>query len=169
MKIFVFTVALFCSVLVAQEMKWKHFKLKSSNLNGWNVKEYPGGSSWDDAKNEWCSCAALYFFKNWKNKKLCVLVYPTLYSLDSAKYHYAGAMKFIPVEKYEQIRNKNFSFKKERSEWNNGSGKKFDAIRYTARKEKTTYIIYTWAETPEMMDPDTEKELYALVNSLEPL
>lgn len=158
----------FAITLQSQEVKWKHFKLKSNNLNGWNVREYPGNKNWEDTKNEWCSCAALYFTKDWNGKKLNVLVYPVAGSSDSIKYLHAGKFVFQPEEKYEQIRNKNFSFRKVKSYFYNSSeNKKVFVIRYLTKPEKHSYLIYTWADNITLMDGDTEKELFSLINSFE--
>lgn len=163
-------ILLFAIRMHSQEVKWKHFKLKSSNLNGWIVKEFPGNKTWDDTKNEWCRCAALYFTKEWNGKKLNILLYPVAGSPDSVKYIHAGKFVFQPEEKFEQIRNKNFSFKKIKSYFYDSSeNKKVFVIRYLTKPEKHAYIIYTWADDVTLMDGDTEKELFLLINTFESL
>ncbi|MCX8081615.1 MAG: hypothetical protein N3F09_10305 [Bacteroidia bacterium] len=167
-RFFTTFIAVFAITLHGQEAKWKHFKLKSTNLGGWVVKEFAGNKTWDDTKNEWCKCAALYFTKSWNGKKLNVLVYPIAASPDSVKYTYAGKFVFQPEEKYEQIRNKNFSFRKTKSYLvHSAENKKYPCIRYITKPEKHSYIIYAWAEDPNLMDGDTEKELFSLINSFE--
>jgi hypothetical protein len=45
----------------------------------------------------------------------------------------------------------------------------YEAIKYKTKIDDHYYIIYTWQENSGMMSPDIEKELFQVVNALEPL
>lgn len=173
MKNVLFLLALaFCIQIQAQTVKSKALKLKYTTPAGWAVSEFGGKDSWDQSGNELCNCSSLHFTKDNKDGKLNVLVYPTTVNgLDSAKRNIVGRMQFVDVEKYDKTRNKNFSFEKRRSNFVNmkTKGKSFEVIRYKAKVDDHYYLIYTWQENMGMMSPNTEKELFEVINNIEPL
>jgi hypothetical protein len=160
-----------CSFAMAQT-KSKILKLKYTAPEGWNVVEFGGPNNWEEPGNALCKCSGLQFTKQNKNGKLSVVVYPsTVSGLDSAKREMVGSMKFMDVEKYDKTKNKFFSFERKRSTFHEvrDNKKMYEAIKYKTKYEDHFYIIYAWQDNMGMMSPDTEKELYQVVNALEPL
>jgi hypothetical protein len=172
MKKFVSLCLIVLCGIVAAQTKSKALKLKYSAPEGWNVVEFGGKDSWDESGNSLCKCSGLQFTKQHKDGKLNVVVYPsTISGLDSSKREGVGAMKFVDVEKYDKTKNKNFSFEKKKSSFNDSKTNKkmYEAIKYKTKIDDHYYIIYTWQENSGMMSPDIEKELFQVVNALEPL
>jgi len=156
----------------AQTVKSKELKLKYTAPEGWNPSEFGGKTSWDEAGNNLCKCSGVMFTKQHKDGKLIVLVYPsTISGLDSLKHDMAGNLKFVDVEKFDKTKNKNFSFEKKKSYFSDikTNKKSYEAIKYKAKVEDHYYLIYTWQESMNMMSPNTEKNLFEVVNALEPL
>jgi hypothetical protein len=164
-------ILVFCSLTVAQT-KSKVLKLKYTAPEGWNVVEFGGKESWDESGNALCKCSGLQFTKQHKDGKLNVVVYPsTISGLDSLKREMVGSMKFVDVEKYDKTKNKNFSFEKKKSYFQDvrANKKMYEVVKYKTKIDDHFYIIYTWQENTGMMSPDIEKELFQVVNALEPL
>ncbi|MCE3225558.1 MAG: hypothetical protein K0S32_109 [Bacteroidetes bacterium] len=156
--------------LTAQTIKSKALKIKYTLPAGWNAEEFGGKTSWEESGNTLCKCSGVSFTKQHKDGKMNVLVYPSTQSgLDSLKRNFAGPLRFENVEKFDKTRNKNFSFEKKRSNFTDKTGKKsFEVIRYFAKVDDHFYIIYTWQENMGAMSPNAEKELYEMVNAIEP-
>jgi hypothetical protein len=172
MKQLLFLVMIGLSVLsTAQTVKSKSLKIKYTLPAGWNAEEAGGKTSWDESGNTLCKCSSVLFTKPGKEGKMNVLVYPsTISGLDSAKRNSAGTLRFENVEKFDKTRNKNFSFEKKKSNFTDKTGKKsYEVIRYLAKVDDHFYIIYTWQESMSPMSPDAEKQLYEMVNAIEPL
>lgn len=167
--LFAFSLAVFCAN--AQEtIKSKPLRLRYTAPAGWTATEFGAKDSWETEGNALCRCSGLLFTKPNKNGKLNVLVYPsTQAGLDSAKRSRVGDLQFQDVEKFEKTRNKNFSFEKRRSSFSSKGSRSYDAIRYYAKVDDHFYIIYTWQDTMSPLEPQTEKELFEVVNALEPL
>ena len=160
-----------CSFATAQT-KSKILKLKYTAPEGWNVEEFGGKANWDEAGNTLCKCSGLYFTKQNKDGKLNVVVYAsTISGLDSSKREMVGSMKFVDVEKFDKTKNKNFSFEKKKSNFQDvkANKKMYEVIKYKTKVEDHFYIIYTWQENMGMMSPNTEKDLFQVVNAVEPL
>ena len=158
--------------LQAQTVKSKALQLKYTTPAGWNAEEFGGKNNWDESGNKLCKCSGLHFTKPKNNGQLNVVVYPsTVNGLDSSKRDMVGNLRFVPVEKYDKTRNKNFSFEKRRSVFEDAKSKNksFEVIRYKAKVEDHFYLFYTWQEKQGAVDPDTEKELFEVINSIEPL
>lgn len=156
----------------SQTVKSKVLKLKYTTPEGWNVEEFGGKTTWDESGNNLCKCSGLLFFKQHKDGKLNVLIYPsTAFGLDSAKRNMVGNLKFVDVEKYDKTRNKVFSFEKRKSNFTEvkTNKKSFEVIKYKTKVDDHYYIIFTWQESLNMMSPNTEKELFEVVNALEPI
>lgn len=171
-----FLIALFVVSLVAglaqKTVKVQALKLKYALPDGWVAEVFAGEEPWEKAQSTYCNCAGILFTKQHSNGALKVMVYPsTVSGLDSTKRNRVGDLHFEKVEKYFKTTNKVFSFEKRVSVFTDvKKGKKAcDAIRYMARPEKITYIIYTWQENNLAMDPKTERELFEMVNALEPM
>lgn len=174
MKNLILSVFMFASLAFhAQEaIKSKPLKLKYVVPAGWKVTETGAKGSWDEKGNDLCQCSSLHFTKDSKGGLLNVLIYPSDASgLDSLKRNRVGRLEFVDVEKYDKTRNKNFSFEKRKSNFTNikMKSKSFEVIKYKTKVDDHFYIIYTWQENLGMMSPDTEKELFEVVNGLEPL
>jgi hypothetical protein len=154
-----------------QSFKSKHLKLKYTTPAGWNTEEFGGKKTWDESGNTLCNCSGVSFTKMNKDGKLNVVLYPSTQSgLDSAKRNSVGALRFENVDKFDKIRNKNFSFERKRSNFTDtkSNTKSFEVLRYFAKVDDHFYIIYAWQENKRAMSPDTEKELYEMVNAIEP-
>lgn len=171
-----FLIALFIlniAALVAQKtVKVQSLKLKYALPEGWRAEVFAGEEPWEKTQSVYCNCAGVLFTKQHSNGAMNVMVYPsTVSGLDSTKRNRVGDLYFEKVEKYFKTTNKVFSFEKRVSAFMDvKKGKKVcDAIRYIARPEKTTYIIYTWQENNLAMDPKTERELFEMVNAIEPI
>jgi len=170
-KIASFCLLAICAFAVAQT-KSKTLKLKYTAPEGWNVEEFGGKTNWDEAGNALCKCSGLVFTKQHKDGKLSVVIYPsTVSGLDSLKREMVGSLKFIDVEKYDKTKNKYFSFEKKKSNFQDlkSNKKMYEVIKYKTKIEDHFYIIYTWQENMGMMSPNTEKELFQVINALEPL
>lgn len=168
---FLLFILLSTSILAQQTVKSKSLKLKYTPPSGWNTEEFGGGKeSWEEKGNALCYCSGVLFSRSHPEGKLKVLVYPsTVSGLDSAKRNRVGSLQFEDVQKYEKTKNKNFSFEKKRSNFKDKGSKSYDVIRYFAKVEDHFYIIYMWQENMQMLSPQTEKELYEMVNAIEPL
>ena len=158
--------------LLAQgTVKSKSLKLKYTAPQGWNTEEFGGKNSWDESGNALCKCSGVSFSKSHKDGKLNVVIYPSTTSgLDSSKRNFVGNIRFDNVEKYDKTRNKFFSFEKKRSNFTDSKSNKksFEVIRYFAKVENHFYIIYTWQENMSALSPSIEKELFEMVNAVEP-
>lgn len=169
---YIFTCLLLLSLAApAQEtVKSKPLKLKYTLPAGWIAEEFGAKDSWETQGNTLCQCSGVLFTKQNKQGKMKVLVYPsTQAGLDSTKRNRVGTMQFEDVEKFEKTRNKNFSFEKRRSNFSDKGSKSYDVIRYFAKVEDHFYIIFTWQENMSAMSAQTEKDLYEMVNAIEPL
>lgn len=173
MKNFLLTVIIGLSMtLSAQSGKSKSIKIKYTLPAGWNVEEFGGKTSWDEAGGSLCKCSYLYFYKAHKDGKMNILVYPSSQGgLDSAKRNFVGPLVFQNVEKYDKTRNKSFSFERKKSNFIDAKtkSKSYEAFRYQAKIEDRYYIIYAWQESMNALNSVSEKELYEMVNGLEPL
>jgi hypothetical protein len=160
------------NVYSQKAVKLTNLKLKYTLPEGWNAEAFGGESPWENANSGYCKCAGVMFTKQHPNGPMHVLVYPsTISGLDSTKRNYVGSLHFEKVEKYFKTTNKNFSFEKRESYFTDTKKgtKAYDAFRYIARPKTTTYIIYTWQETANKMDGKTERELFEMVNGIEPM
>ena len=175
MKKAIYTLSLLfisCGIQLAQTVKSKTLKLKYTPPAGWNAAEFGGLTSWEESSNQFCKCSGVHFFRTHKDGKMNVIVYPSTQSgLDSLKRNFVGALHFEDVQKYDKTKNKNFSFERKRSNFTDSKtkAKSFDAIRYIAKVEDHFYIIYSWQENTSLMSPQIEKELFEMINSIEPL
>ncbi len=168
---------LLCSALTlsvtAQTVKSKALKLKYTPPASWTAEEFGGLKSWDDGGNPAiCNCSGVSFTKPNTNGKMHVVVYPSSAGgLDSAKRGFVGALKFEMIEKYEKTKAKNFSFELRRSHFTDTKTKaqSFDVIRYFAKVEDHFYIIYSWQEKAGTLNSNPEKELFEMINAIEPL
>jgi hypothetical protein len=165
-----------CSVyslaFAQQTIKSKALKLKYALPPAWNAEEFGGKTSWEEPGNALCKCSGILFSKSHKEGKMNVLVYPsTQAGLDSAKRNFAGPLRFEDVQKYDKTKNKNFSFEKKRSAFTDtrANKKSYEVIKYFAKVEDHFYIIYAWQENMNALSPNAEKELYEMVNALEPM
>jgi hypothetical protein len=171
-NLFAFITIFMSLSLQAQTIKSKILQLKYTTPAGWNAEEFGGKNNWDESGNTLCKCSGLHVTKPKNNGLLHVLVYPsTVNGLDSSKRDMVGNLRFVPVEKYDKTRNKHFSFEKRRSEFEDlkSKNKSFEVIRYKAKVDDHYYIFYTWQEKQGAIDPDTEKELFEVINAMEPL
>lgn len=173
MKKLLFLLSICLPVLLSAQhtIKSKNLKLKYTLPAAWTAEEFGGKKSWDDGGNSLCNCSGLSFTKQNKDGKLNVVAYPsTQAGLDSTKRNLVGSLRFENVDKYDKTRNKNFSFEKKKSNFTDtkNNSKSFEVIRYFAKVEDHFYIIYAWQDNKKAMSPDTEKELYEMVNAIEP-
>ncbi len=169
--IFLF-IGLTTSILAQKAVKVKELKLKYTLPANWNAESYVGEQPWELGNNSLCKCAGILFFKSHKNGKMNVVIYPTTTSgLDSAKRNFVGSLRFENVEKYDKTKNSFFSFQKKSSNFTDikTNKKSYDVIRYLTKIEDRSYIIYAWQESMNLLNPTVEKELYEMVNSIEPL
>jgi hypothetical protein len=159
--------------IMAQEpVKSKALKLRYTPPSNWSVEEFGGKNSWDESGNALCHCSGVIFTKPNKDGKMNVLVYPSTNSgLDSSKHYSIGNLRFEHVEKYDKTKNKHFSFEVRRSNFNDikTKAKSYNVIRYLAKVEDHYYIIYAWQENMDLLNSTAEKELYEMVNAIEPL
>ena len=172
-KLFLFLLIATTSIAIAQEtIKSKPLKLKYTPPSGWVAEEFGGKLNWEEAGNALCKCSGVKFSKQHKDGKMNVMVYPSTQSgLDSTKRNFVGALRFENVEKYDKTKNKFFSFERKRSNFTDAktNKKSFDVIRYFAKIEDHFYIIYSWQENTSLMSPQIEKELFEMINAIEPL
>lgn len=155
-----------------QTVKSKALKLKYTLPAGWNAEEFGGKTSWEEAGNVMCKCSGAAFYKTHKDGKMNVVIYPSTQSgLDSLKRNFVAHLRFENVEKYDKTRNKNFSFERKRSNFTDSktTKKSYEVIRYLAKVEDHFYIIYAWQESMNALNSTNEKELYEMVNAIEPL
>lgn len=155
-----------------QTVKSKPLKLKYTLPAGWNAEEFGGKTSWEEPGNALCKCSGIAFSKSHKDGKMNVVVYPSTQSgLDSAKRNFVGNLRFENVEKFDKTRNKHFSFERKRSNFTDSktNKKSWEVLRYFAKVEDHFYIIYTWQESMNALNSTNEKELYEMVNAIEPL
>ncbi len=157
----------------SQTVKSKALKLKYTPPDSWTAEEFGGLKSWDDGGNPAiCNCSGVSFTKPNTKGKMHVVVYPsTAGGLDSAKRSFVGPLKFEMVEKYEKTKAKNFSFELRRSHFTDTKtkAKSFEVIRYFAKVEDHYYIIYSWRENMDLLNSNPEKELFEMINAIEPL
>ncbi|MBA3682677.1 MAG: hypothetical protein H0W73_16170 [Bacteroidetes bacterium] len=170
--------ALFLSLAItaastAQTFKSKPLKLKYTPPAGWIAEEFGDILDWEKSGNNLCKCSGVKFSKQHKDGKMNVLVYPSTQSgLDSTKRNFVGSLVFTDVQKYDKTKNKAFSFERKKSNFvdaKKNNEKSFDVIRYFTKVEDHFYIIYAWQENKQLMSPQTEKELFEMINAIEPL
>ena len=172
-KLFLFLLITAASIISAQEtVKSKPLKLKYTPPSGWVAEEFGSKLNWEETGNALCKCSGVKFTKQHKDGKLNVVVYPSTQSgLDSTKRNFVGALRFENVEKYDKTKNKFFSFERKKSNFTDSkiNKKSFDVIRYLAKVDDHFYIIYSWQENVSLMSPQIEKELFEMINAIEPL
>jgi hypothetical protein len=172
-KVFLFLLIATTSVTIAQEtIKSKPLKLKYTPPSGWVAEEFGAKLNWEEAGNALCKCSGVKFTKQHKDGKMNVIIYPSTQSgLDSTKRNFVGALRFENVEKYDKTKNKFFSFERKKSNFTDTktNKKSFDVIHYYAKIEDHFYIIYSWQENTSLMSPQIEKELFEMINAIEPL
>lgn len=174
-KIALIVLACITLTVAAQKTeKSKALKLKYTLPAGWNAQEFGSTTTvnWEEQGNSLCKCSGILFFKSHKDGKMNVLVYPTTQSgLDSTKRNAAGNLVFENVVKYDKTKNKSFSFERKKSNFidSKTKTKSFEVFRYYAKIEDHFYIIYTWQENMQALNSTNEKELYEMVNAIEPL
>ena len=101
-----------------------------------------------------------------------VVIYPSTQSgLDSTKRNFIGNLRFENVEKYDKTKNKFFSFERKRSNFTDikTNKKSFEVIRYFAKVDDHFYFIYAWQENMNALSPSNEKEIYEMINTVEPM
>ncbi|MBA2611577.1 MAG: hypothetical protein H0U95_06375 [Bacteroidetes bacterium] len=161
------------AISTAQTIKSKSLKLKYTAPAGWIAEEFGDALDWEKSGNALCKCSGVKFSKQHKDGKMNVLVYPSTQSgLDSTKRNFVGSLVFTDVQKYDKTKNKAFSFERKKSNFvdaRKSNEKSFDVIRYQTKVDDHFYIIYTWQENKQLMSPQTEKELFEMVNAIEPL
>jgi hypothetical protein len=154
--------------------KSKALKLKYTLPAGWNAQEFgsPATVNWEEQGNNLCKCSGILFFKSHADGKMNVVVYPSSQSgLDSAKRNFVGNLYFENVQKYDKTKNKAFSFERKKSNFTDSKtkAKSYEVFRYFTKVEDRFYIIYTWQENMQMLNSTNERELYEMVNAIEPL
>ena len=158
--------------LAQKTTKVKEFQLKYTLPESWNAQAFGVSESWEEAGNHICHCSGILYTKSGKDGKMNVLIYPSTASgLDSAKRSFAGTLRFEDVQKYEKIKNKYFSFEKKRSNFTDTktNKKSFDVIRYFTKVDAHFYIVYAWQENLGLLSPGSEKELFEMINAIEPM
>lgn len=172
-KLFILVLLGASTLLPAQQtVKSKPLKLKYTLPAGWNAQEFGSPASWEEQGNNLCKCSGILFYKSHKDGKMNVLVYPSTQSgLDSAKRQMVGSLHFDDVQKYDKTKNKNFSFERKKSNFTDSKtkAKSYEVFRYFAKVEDHFYIIYAWQENMQALNSTNEKELYEMVNAIEPL
>ncbi|MCY7292451.1 MAG: hypothetical protein LH615_09750 [Ferruginibacter sp.] len=173
-KLFLFLFIATSTTILAQEtVKSKPLKLKYTPPAGWVAEEFGDKLNWEISGNTLCKCSGVKFTKQHSAGKMNVVVYPSAQSgLDSTKRNFVGSLVFTNVEKYDKTKNKFFSFERKKSNFadaRKNNEKSFDVIRYFAKVEDHFYIIYSWQENKQLMSPQTEKELFEMINAIEPL
>ena len=157
----------------SQTIKSKLLKLKYTLEDSWTANEFGGPLNWDQSGNSLCRCSGIAFSKPDAKGKYNVVVYavPTG-GLDSAKREFVGPLHFVNVEKIEKAVNKNFSFEKRHSNFQDVRTKtaSYNCIRYVTKPiDGHSYIIYVWQENMELLNSTAERELAKMVNVIEPL
>ena len=172
-KLFLFLLITAASIISAQEtVKSKPLKLKYTPPSGWVAEEFGSKLNWEETGNALCKCSGVKFTKQHKDGKLNVVVYPSKQSgLDSTKRNFVGTLRFENVEKYDKTKNKFFSFERKKSNFTDSktNKKSFYVIRYLTKVDYHFYIIYSWQENVSLMSPQIEKELFEMINAIEPL
>ncbi len=170
-NIFVILLSLSLCNSFAQQTKSKNLKLKYTLPQGWTAAEFGGKSPWEEPGNNLCHCSGVLFTRSHKDGKMNVLVYPsTVSGLDSAKRNTIGKLRWVDVQKYDKTKNKNFSFERKKSnfiDWPSNE-KSYEVLRYFAKADDHFYIIYTWQENMQALNSTNEKEIYEMVNAIEP-
>ncbi|HQQ94987.1 MAG TPA: hypothetical protein PLQ93_10565 [Bacteroidia bacterium] len=163
----------FSAAVTAQKsFKSKPLRIKYSLPEAWNVQEFgkPNTKTWEEAGNELCACSGILFYRSHKDGKMNVVLYPSTQSgLDSAKRDFVGKLKFVDVEKYDNIRNNGMSFRRKKSNFTDTKtgAKSFEVYRYFTKVDDHYYIIYAWQENMQVLSSTNEKMLFDLVNSIE--
>jgi hypothetical protein len=170
---FILLACLTLTVVAQKTEKSKVLKLKYTLPAGWNAQEFgsPASVNWEEQGNNLCKCSGILFFKSHSDGKMNVVVYPSTQSgLDSAKRNAVGNLVFENVQKYDKSKNKFFSYERKKSNFTDRKtkAKSFEAFRYFVKVEDHFYIIYTWQENMQTLNSTNEKELYEMVNSIEP-
>ena len=154
----------------AQTLKSKNLKLKYTPPAGWNVEEFGGKSPWEEGENVLCKCSGVHFFRTHKDGKMHVVVYASTQSgLDSTKRNSVGNLRFEDVVKYDRVRNNDMSFERKKSNFTDTKtkSKSYEAYRYFTKVDDRFYIIYAWQESMQALNSTNEKEVFAMVNTIE--
>jgi hypothetical protein len=173
MKLFLSMAILFLGLTLSaqQTIKSKNLKLKYTLPSDWTATEF-GTKNWEEPGNNLCRCAGVLFSKPHKDGKMNVIVYPSSRGgLDSMKRNFVGTLHFEDVVKYDKIKNKAFSFERKKSNFTDikTKAKSYEVFRYLAKIENDYYLIYAWQESMNALNSNNEKELYEMVNALEPI
>lgn len=155
--------------LNAQTVKSKNLKLKYTLPAGWNAEEF-GSKNWEDAGNNMCHCAGIYFFRLHKDGKMNVLVYPSSQAgLDSTKRNFVGTLHFEDVEKLDRIRINALPLERKKSNFTDSKSKakSFDVFRYFAKVDDRFYIIYAWQENMQPLNSTNENLVVDMVKGIE--
>lgn len=155
----------------AQSIKSKNLKLKYSPPEGWTAEEFGGKSPWEGPGNSLCHCSGVHFSKSHQDGKMHVLIYPsTQTGLDSTKRNLIGNLEFVDVVKYDRVRNNNMSFERKKSNFiiQKTKTKSFEAFRYFTKVDDHYLIIFAWQENTQALNSTNEKELFSMVNAIEP-
>jgi hypothetical protein len=169
---FLFVMGLSMALTAQKTIKSKSLKLKFTPPAGWNVQEFGSANTktWEEPGNEMCPCTGVAFFKSHKDGKMNVVVYPSTQSgLDSAKRNFVGTLRFEDVAKVDRVRNNDISFERKKSNFTDSKTKtkSFEVYRYFAKVDDHFYIIYGWQENMQPLNSSNEKEIFAMVNSIE--
>jgi hypothetical protein len=78
---------------------------------------------------------------------------------------------FENVQKFDKTRNNSFSFERRKSNFTDKKTKtkSYEVFRYFTKIEDHFYIIYAWQENMQTLNSTNEKELFTMVNAIEPL
>ena len=156
----------------AQTVKSKNLKLKYTPPAGWIAEEFGDKTPWETPGNALCKCAGAHFSKSHKDGKMHVVIYPSTQSgLDSTKRNSVGELDFVDVVKLDRVRNNDMSMERKKSNFivHATKAKSYEAFRYYVKVEDHFYIIFAWQENMQALNSTNEKELFAMVNAIEPL
>ncbi len=154
----------------AQTLKSKNLEIKYTLPAGWSAEEFGGKTPWEEKGNDLCHCSGAHFSKSHKDGKMHVVIYASTQSgLDSTKRNSVGSLHFEDVIKYDRVRNNDMSFERKKSNFTDAKTKaiSFDVYRYFVKVKDHFYIIYAWQENMQTLNSTNEKELFAMVNSIE--
>jgi len=171
MKNLILTLLISLSTLLQAQTKSKNLKIKYTLPAGWNAEEFGGKAPWEDAGNTFCHCAGAFFYRQHKDGKMNVVIYPsTQAGLDSTKRNFVGTLHFEDVVKYDNVRSNGMSLQRKKSNFTDSKtgAKSFEAFRYFTKVEDHFYIIYAWQESMQPLNSTNERELLQMVNAIEP-
>lgn len=151
------------------------YNMKYKLPKNWEVDGFGSGfNHWDEGGSSVCSCSGTINFG--PDRKLGMVIYPTISTSDLSKREYVWDYHFIPAVSliYDDYHTKTLEFEKTISKWELETiGSDYSEMlddevwKFTAKGLDYGFIIYFWAN-PDIMIKN-KKTIYKILDSFVPV